>query len=509
MADSQKDSFGKVYLVGAGPGDPGLLTLRGQACLQLADVVIYDYLVNPKILNHCPQAEALCLGKHGGGRIISQEEVNERIVHWAGQGKQVVRLKGGDPAIFARAHEELAVIEQQGIPYEIVPGITSALAVTSSVGVPLTHREHSSAVALVTGQGKNGGPPQNIDYRALAAFPGTLVFYMATTTVDHWSGELLRAGMDGSTPVVAVRHCSLPTQFSFSCRLDRISEVTRQNGKLRPPVLFIVGRTAGSYGRYNWFESRPLFGETILVTRPAHQAESLASRLEQLGAEVLLQPAIDIRPVSNEGSLASAVSELDQFDWIVFSSVNGVEYFFRQVMSTADIRLLGNVKFAVIGPATAGRLADFHLRADWMPERYDADALANELLPMVESKRVLLVRASRGREVLFETLRSVASRVEQVVCYESHDVSEADPEISRRLESGEIDYVTVTSSAIANSLFRLFGNQLRKTALASISPITTSAVNGCDLEIACEAAEATMEGVVEAIVAHRLKSRQQ
>ena len=500
MAEPNTPSNGIVYLVGAGPGDPGMLTLRGKECVQQADVIIHDYLVNPRILSFSNATESICLGKHGTGRIYSQDEVNEMIVRYASEGKKVVRLKGGDPAIFARVHEELEYIRERGIPFEIVPGITAALAVTGTVGISLTHRDYSSAVALITGQGKNGGPPQNIDYQALAHFPGTLVFYMGTTTVSHWSTELIQAGMDPETPVVATRHCSLPYQESFQCRLGEISARVNHETKLRPPVLFVVGQAAKEFGRYDWFESRPLFGKTILVTRPQHQAAELAHPLEALGAEVLLQPAITITPTRDQKSFDETLSELGTYDWIVFSSANGVEHFMSKLLESHDIRALSAARVAAIGPATARKLAQFHIKADLVPKTFDADTLADELRAEVQGSNVLLIRASRGREVLQRELLAGGAQVKQLVCYESEDVTLPDESIQKRISNGEIDYVTVSSSAIAHATHQLFGDELSKTRLISISPITSQALKELGLKPAVEANQYTMDGMIAALL---------
>ena len=458
MKDQKINHIGHVYLVGAGPGEPGMLTIRGLECIQKSDVVIHDYLVNPRILRFAKDAEIVCLGKHGSGRIFSQNEVNEMIVRYAKEGKNVVRLKGGDPAIFARVHEELEFIRDHEIPFEVVPGITAALAVTSTVGISLTHREYASAVALITGQGKSGGPPVNIDYQALANFPGTLVFYMGTTTVEHWSSELIQAGMNPDTPVVATRNCSLPYQQSFRCTLGEIAERVNHEKKLRPPVLFVVGHAADEFGRYDWFESRPLFGKTILITRPEHQAEKLAQQLEELGAEVCFQPAISIQPVNDASKIKQTIESLSRFDWIVFSSVNGVEFFMSHLLANRDVRALGDCKIAAIGPSTADKLKQYSLSPDLVPASFDADSLADELKHSVNGKQVLLIRASRGREVLNEQLTLSRAQVTQLVCYLSKDISCVDKVISSRMSGGEIDFVTVSSSAIAKSTWSCFND---------------------------------------------------
>jgi uroporphyrinogen III methyltransferase/synthase len=491
---------GRVYLVGAGPGDPGLITLRGVECLRRADVVLYDYLVNPRILEHASrQAEFVCLGRHGHGRIMPQEAVNELLVAEARSGRTVVRLKGGDPAIFARAAEEIAALVAAGIEFEVVPGITAALAAASYAGVPLTHRDAASAVALVTGHECDKRQPA-LDYAALAAFPGTLVFYMGVTSAEHWTASLVGAGKPAATPAVIIRRCSWPDQQTVRCTLGTVAEQVAAHS-LRPPAMVVVGEAAGAEPAVCWFTNRPLFGTAVVVTRPIGQCEPLQSQLCELGAEVLLQPAIEIGPPASWETVDEALSRLDQFDWLVFSSVNGVEYLLGRLLAVhGDLRKLAGVRLAAIGPGTADRLAAYHLRADLMPAEYRAEALADVLTAAAAGQRVLLVRASRGREVLAERLQAVGVPVEQVVVYESRDVAAPDPAITQRLRDGEIGWVTVTSSAIARSLAALFGRDLRRTKLASISPVTSTTLRELGFEPAAEASEYTMEGLVEAIL---------
>lgn len=500
MTESHQLTAGKVYLIGAGPGDPGMLTLRGKECLELADVVIYDYLANPEILGFAGSARQICLGKHGTGRILPQSEINRMIVDFAKQGLKVVRLKGGDPAIFARTHEELEEVTSAGVEFEIVPGITSALAVTSTVGIPLTHRDLASAVAFITGQGKNGGPPDNIDFESLARFPGTLVFYMGTTTVEHWSTNLIKAGMSPTTPVVAVRNCSLASQTSFQCQLDEIAGYVNREVKLRPPVLFVVGKTASLYGRYDWFEKRPLFGKTVLVTRPSHQAAALGKKLTDLGADVVYQPAIEIRKRELNENDRKTVRNVSEFDWLVFSSVNGVEHFMSFLLETGDMRQLSSVRIAAIGPATRDRLKDYFLDADLVPETFEAESLAESLSDKVKGKKVLLIRASRGREILSVKLTEFGGNVMQLVCYESVDCTKPNPEVTELFQNKRIDFVTVTSSAIANSVHQMFGDDLAASKMISISPITTAVLNDLGHSVEIEATEYTMDGIVHALL---------
>jgi uroporphyrinogen III methyltransferase/synthase len=490
---------GKVYVVGAGPGDPGLITLRGVECLRRADVVLYDYLVNPRVLEHArSDAEQVCLGRHGEGRILPQEEVEARLVAEARAGKTVVRLKGGDPAVFARSAEETETLAAAGIEFEIIPGVTAALAAGSYAGIPVTHRELASAVALVTGQ-EGEGKAAELDYAALAGFPGTLVFYMGVTTVEQWTAALMAAGKPHDTPAAVVRRCSWPDQLTVRCTLGGVAREMQQR-KLRPPVIVIVGDVAGLPETLSWFERRPLFGLRVMVTRPAHQAEGLRGPLEELGADVILQPAIEIAEPLDWSPVDAAIGHLERFDWVVFSSTNGVQFFLNRIVQAGgDMRCLGRAKLAVVGPGTAEELARYHLKADVQPEEFRAEALAAALRSNAAGQRFLLIRASRGREVLAEELRAAGGEVTQVVAYQSVDAPVRD-EVRRTLASGGIHWITVTSSAIARSLVAMFGEDLRRAKLASISPITSQTLRELGFEPAVEATEYTMPGVVQAIL---------
>jgi uroporphyrinogen III methyltransferase/synthase len=494
------ETVGKVYLVGGGPGDPGLLTLRGRELLARADVVLYDYLVNPLILAHAaPGADLVCLGRHGRDRILPQDEINALMVGHARAGRSVVRLKGGDPIVFAHAAEEITALVAAGVPYEIVPGITAALAVGSYTGIPLTQGDAASAVALVTGQERRG-KPESLDYQALAAFPGTLVFYMGVTTAKDWSARLIAAGKSADTPAAIVRRCTWGDQLTVRCTLGSVAEEIAAR-HLRPPALVVVGAVAAETWQ-DWFAARPLFGVRVLVTRAAAQAQSLVAALAEAGADVLVQPAIEIGPPGDWQQVDLALKGLNEYDWIVFSSANGVQAFLERLLQTHDVRALAGIKLAAIGPGSAVELARYRLRADLIPDEYRAEALAAGLRDEAAAgKRFLLVRASRGREVLAEELTQAGGHVEQVVAYESRDVESADEHVAELLAAGEIDWITVTSSAIARSLVRLFGEDLRKARLASISPVTSATLAELGYRAAAEAQAYTMEGMVAAILA--------
>ncbi len=495
---------GFVYLVGAGPGDPRLITLRGVECLRRADVVLYDYLANPRVVEHAPaSAERVCVGKHGRSRIWTQEEINLRMIEEARLGKTVVRLKGGDSTVFARIAEETEALLAAGVPFEIVPGITAALAAGAYAGIPITHRDFASAAAVVTGQEHPEKECSALDWGALAHFPGTLVFYMGVTTARRWTEELIRHGKAPTTPAAIVRRCSLPDQRTLRCTLAEVADRLdpQQGERIRPPAIVIVGHVASLSPALAWFERRPLFGQAVLVTRPRDQAWELEDHLTELGADVLLQPAIEISDPSDWRPVDAALARLDEFDWLAFTSANGVRYLLDRLLATGrDLRTLGNVRLAAIGPGTARALEAYHLRPDLQPERFDAEGLAAALAPQAAGKQFLLARASRGRDVLPRLLQEAGAAVEQIVVYTSTDVAQPDEEISERLVRGEIAWVTVTSSAIARSLAALFGDELRQARLASISPITSQTLRESGHEPAVEASEYTMSGVIAAIV---------
>lgn len=504
-----------MALVGAGPGDPGLLTVRGAEWLARADVVLHDYLASDELLAHAPAAaELVSLGRHGLGKTWTQAEICQRMVADALAGKTVVRLKGGDPGVFGRLAEEVAACLAAGVPHEVVPGVTTAVAAGAYAGITITDRDRASCVAFVTGHERpEKDRATGLDFARLASFPGTLVIYMAVTNAQRWSDELIAGGKPAGTPVVIVRQCSLPDQQTVSCTLAEAPRVLGEGG-LRPPLVAIVGDVAHAEEAERWFTSRPLLGKTVLVTRPREQAVGMVRELAALGARVLLQPAIEIGPPSDTAAVDRAIDRLPQVDLVVFSSRNGVEWFLRRIDERGgDARSFARARIAAIGPATAEALAAWRLRSDVLPDEYRAEALAAALAGDVRGKRVLLVRASRGREVLAETLVAAGALVEQVVVYESRDVTTLDPEVAAELTAGRIDWATATSSAIARSVVRLLGLRAEPThggagqgaqrhpKLAVISPLTAGVLAELGLPADAVATDYTAPGLVAAIVA--------
>ncbi|TVP97141.1 MAG: uroporphyrinogen-III C-methyltransferase [Planctomycetaceae bacterium] len=506
-----------AYLIGAGPGDPGLLTLRGAECLGRVEVVLYDGLSNPKLLQHAPQAEWICVGKHGQSRIWTQAQINEEMIRHVRAGRRVARLKGGDPAVFARTAEEIDALRGANIRFEVVPGITAALAAGSYAGIPITHRRFASAVALVTGQEEPGKAPSSLDWEALARFPGTLVVYMGVTTARHWTAALLAAGKPPETPAAILRRCSLPDQEKIICRLDQVADRLTPASKLRPPVIVIVGEVARLASEPCWFDDRPLAGQSVLVTRAEQQAEELAAPLTELGAEVLVQPAIELLPVEDFSELDAKIAAIADYDWLIFTSRNGVSHFLDRMWALGkDSRHLKNVRLAVVGKRTAQALHDRHLLPD-LAAGMNAEALATELIAReslklphgatptnepaapLAGRRFLWARASRGPDRLAQRLTNAGGQVQQVVAYRHLDIAVADPVVAARLAGGKLNWVTVTSDATAHALVRLFGDSLRTAQIASLSPNITCTLKRLGLPVAAEAAEPTMGSLVTAM----------
>ncbi|EGF27824.1 uroporphyrinogen-III C-methyltransferase [Rhodopirellula baltica] len=493
---------GFVALVGAGPGHPGLLTLRGRECLQDCEVVLYDGLSNVEMLVHAPQAVHQCVGKHGQSRIWKQDEIIAEMIRHAKEGKRVVRLKGGDPAVFARTSEEVNALKAERIPFEIVPGITAALAAGSYAGIPITHRGIASAVALVTGHEEPGKAKSDLDWPALARFPGTLVIYMGVTTAKQWTDALIGSGKDPKTPCAILRRCSLPDQQKIQCRLDEVAGHLTPASKFRPPVITIVGEVTGLAESMDWFSRRPLSGKNVLVTRPKDQADQLAKPLEELGANVIVQPAIKICAPDDWSEVDAAIDQIETFDSLVFTSRNGVKSFLDRLLEVGrDMRCLGGLKIAVVGDATAKVLATYHLRADWIPESFDADALLTTLQNAEPPlKSTLVVRTQRGRDVITDGLRASGTQVREVVTYENRDVPEMDPATRGKIDEQPLDWITLTSPATARNVHRWLGDSIGETRIAVISPLTAQTVRELGWRVDAVAASATMQSLTQAIL---------
>lgn len=497
---------GQVFLVGAGPGDPGLITLRGLQCLALADLVLYDGLVNPLLLRHsAATAERTCRVETATGRSLPQAEINQRLIAAAREGKTVVRLKGGDPFVFGRGSEEAAALAAAGIPFEVVPGVTAAIAASAYAGISLTHRNLASAVAFITGHEDPDKSGSVIDYPALAAFPGTLVFYMGLHRLSAICQALISAGRSPETPAAVISRGTTPGQRTIVANLQTLPDRVAEGG-LHAPSLIVVGDCVSQRDQINWFEHRPLFGQRIGITRPAAQADPIVSRVVELGGQPILMPTIEIAPPATWDAVDAAIDHLCEVDWLIFTSANGVRALLDRLWQThRDLRSLGGIRLAAIGDSTAAALEQFHLRPDLVPPEFRAEALATALVPHVRGKRVLWARASRGRNVLPAELRNAGAHVDEVIVYQNTDAPQLPPDAALLLDNGHLDWIGISSPAIARNLYRLLSPQAaaaigQQTKLASISPVTTSALQELGWPVAVEASTYTWDGILEAIM---------
>lgn len=493
---------GKVYLVGAGPGDPGLLTLKGKRCLEEADLVLYDGLANPLLLRHTnAKAERTSRADSDGKRTLDQTEINQRLVEAGLAGKIVVRLKGGDPFIFGRGSEEAKALADAGVPYEVVPGITAATAASEYAGISLTHREHASAVAFVTGHEDPTKPELALDYEQLSKFPGTLVFYMGLHRLPAIAASLIENGKPTQTPVAVISRGSMPLQRTVTGTLEEIPELVKQAG-LRPPSLIIIGECVDQRDEINWFESLPLAGMTIGITRPDDQADSAIKLAHSLGAQPLLMPTIEIHPIDDWTEVDAAIRSIQTYDWITFTSVNGVDAFLQRLWDLGfDSRILSNSKIACIGPATEERLKTYSLRADIVPEIYRGEELASALAEHITGKNILWPRANRGREVLPEILTEAGAEFHSLISYDHLDVERFSDEVTKALVNGEVDWIGLSSPTIARNIANLITKLDLKDIpkFAAISPVTEQAAIEAGLEIATVAIVHTWDGIFDAI----------
>ena len=500
---------GVVYLVGAGPGDPGLMTLRGRECLELADLVLYDGLANPQLLEHTRATTERTSRVGGPGcKHLDQSEINQRLIAAAREGKTVVRLKGGDPFIFGRGSEEAVALAEAGIPFEVIPGITAATGAAVYSGISLTHRDHASAVALITGHEDPTKPESALPYEHFSHFPGTLVFYMGLHRIEQITHSLIEFGRPADEPAAVVCQATTPRQQVVVGTLSTIAKLA-QDAHLKPPSLLIVGECVGLRQLASWAERRPLQGLRIGITRPAGQAEDSIRQARQLGAEAVLMPTIAIEPITDHTAVDAAIRELSNFDWAIFTSVNGVNGFFERLHALGlDGRAFGKCRLAAIGTTTAERLARWHIKADLVPEEFRAEALAEALKPHVSGKQVLWAKATRGRDVLPQHLRAAGAEVTELPVYQNIDATEFTPQVQQILRAGELDWICISSPSGAKSLHQLIPAEARSQLghsirIAAISPITAAAAAEVGLPVFTVAREATWDGLFDAIASNR------
>ena len=479
---------GKVYLIGAGPGDPGLITVRGAELLGRADVVLYDGLANEALLTYAKiDAEKICVGKHGHGGSWAQGAIDESIVRAAASGKSVARLKGGDTAVFARTAEEVDRLITEKIPYEIVPGITAALAAGPYAGIPITHRDWSSAVALVTGQMQPADGSQDaeeaLDWPALAKFPGTLVLYMGAKTAGYWSGKLMEAGKPASTPVALIRRCSWHDQETLLCDLSTVASTLAASPNFTPPMISVVGEVIRMSKSMDWFSVRPWFGKRVWVTSPKATGNLLAKKLDEQGAMTVVEPVMTIQPPDDWAPVDAMILESGRFDWIVFSSVYGVDGFFAQLKTLGkDGRLLAGAKIAAVGSATANAIAMHSMVCDVVPQAQGAEGIANLFEQNCRGKRFLFVRNPTGETIAMDRLRIAGAEVQSVSTYQQILKHELPSSVLKLLDTNQLDAVTATSKNIAKQAMELLGPSKTKVTWLSLSPSISDLLrqHGCE-----------------------------
>lgn len=500
MADSAKK--GRCFLVGAGPGDLGLVTLRAKACIEQAEVIVYDHLSNPEMLKWAREdAELIYAGKRAGAHTLAQEEINRLLVERTGAGKQVVRLKGGDPFVFGRGGEEAQALAAARLPFEVVPGITSAIAGPAYAGIPVTHRGMNSHVTFFTGHEEPEKSETAIDFAALAKLGGTQVMLMGVERIEAIAREMLAHGVRADLPVALIRWATTGRHETLAGTLANIAKLVSESG-FGAPAVAVFGDVVTLRDQLNWFEGRPLSGKRIVVTRTRTQAGVLSEQLRALGADVIELPTIRIEPPSDLRAFAELVQDAHAYDWIVFTSVNGVNAFFDLFYKLYDdAREIGAARIAAIGPATAQRIKDFHMHVDLQPEEFVAESIVREFRKEggVENLRILLARAEKARDLLPRELSALGAIVDEGFAYRTVPETRDDSGARRRLLEEGADLITFTSSSTVENFLALELPWPEKMQVASIGPITSKTARDHGLEVAVEARRHDIPGLVAAI----------
>jgi len=498
-------SKGIVYLVGAGPGDAGLLTLRGAELLKLADVVVYDALANPELLRIAPAtAEFISRGKN---MEMPQAEITATIIAKAKEGKTVVRLKGGDPFIFGRGGEEAEALVAEKIPFEIVPGVSSITAVPNYAGIPLTHRAHCSSFTVFTGHSDSADAATALRYEQISKIPGTKVVLMGTENLDDWTKSLITHGMSAETPIAVIQWGTLGKQKSVSGTLATIAKLAAK-AKISPPALTIIGDVVKLREKLNWFEQKPLFGKRIVVTRRSEQAGTFAARLAELGADVLEVPTIKLTTPTERDAIIDCLLELNSYEWFIFTSANGVTAFFDMFFKRfQDLRDLGGARIAAVGPATAAKLRELHLQVDLQPEEYIGSKIVDAFKKFqnIENIKMCLLRAEVANKELPDLLQEEGAIVDDIAIYKTIPETEDRTGAASRLLEDGADWVTFTSSSTVEHFHARFDlpklmKKFPQLRLASIGPETSKAITALGLKPALEAKDHTTDGLIAALL---------
>ena len=506
MAKTDEKIKGKVYLVGAGPGDAGLITVRGAELLKIADCVIYDKLANSVLLSYVRQGtEIIHVPKRTGGQSHTQAEINQLLIQKATEGKTVVRLKGGDPCIFGRGNEEAAVLAEAGVEFEIVPGITAGIAAAEYAGIMLTDRNYSSQVVFVTGKEAPDKQKSNIDWAWLAKFGGTIVFYMAMENLESIAGQLTENGMSPETAVAVIMNATLPEQRIVQAPLDQISQKCKEQG-VEPPAIVVIGQAAQSEPKLNWFMRKPLFGKTIVVTRDRQGNAEFAAKIIEQGGNPLEFETIAIQPLTQQNEFLHALAKIDEFDWIIFTSANGVKAFFDSMREFGkDARVFGKAQIAVVGDETAAKLAEFGIKADFVPTVFTTKELGKQLAGFanMRGKKILLLRSQLASNELVEFLSEVGAEVCNVAIYTAVTQKNDAHWLEEKIRDGRIDWITFTSPSEVRSFLEQINPDLIRSSMvktASIGPVTTEQLQNLNINAALTASEHTISGLLAAIV---------
>ena len=499
---ASKESAGKCFLVGAGPGDLGLVTLRAKECIEHAEIIVYDYLSNPEMLKWAPEsAEIIYAGKKAGAHTLTQDEINALLVEKAREGKQVVRLKGGDPFMFGRGGEEAQALGAAHVPFVIVPGITSAIAGPAYAGIPVTHRGKNSHVTFFTGHEDPEKPETSIDFAALAKLGGTQVMLMGVERIEAIAREMLANGVRSNLPVALIRWATTGRQETLVGDLENIAQRVAETGFTAPAVA-VFGDVVALRNELSWFENRPLSGKRIVVTRTRSQAGVLSEQLRALGADVIELPTIRIEPPSDLRAFAELVQDAHAYDWIVFTSPNGVTAFFDLFYKLYDdAREIGGARIAAIGPATAQRIKEFHIHVDLQPEEFVAESIVREFRKQggVENLRILLARAEKARDLLPKELSALGAIVDEGFAYRTVPETRDDSGARRRLLEEGADLITFTSSSTVENFLALGLPWPAKMQVASIGPVTSKTARDRGLDVAVEARRHDIPGLVDAV----------
>jgi len=498
---------GKVFLVGSGPGDPGLITVRGRQLIESADAVVYDALANSTLLppgaRETGRPELYYVGKRGGAKDpVTQDEINQLLVRLAREGKRVVRLKGGDPFVFGRGSEEAQAMNDASVPFEVVPGVTAGIAAAAYAGIPVTHRGLSTSVTFVTGHEDPSKPHTQTNWSALAKAGGTIVLYMGVKTLASITDALMKGGMSPETPAAAIQWGTQPRQRTVVATLDTIAAKALEEN-ISAPAIIVIGWSVVLRDELSWFEKRPLFGRRIVVTRSTQQAQALTEKLRDLGADVIEMPATQIARL-DLAPLREAITELSRYQWLILTSQNAVSIFWEQLLGEGrDARALAGLKVAAVGPATAGTLLEHGVAVDVVPQRFVAEGLLEMMRERddVASKRILYVTGEGSRDVLPQGLREIGAEVNVIAAYRSIADGQGAERLARAIEAGKLDLATFTSGSAVRGYVDAIGEDLAaQVPAASIGPQTSDALREAGIEVKAEAKESTLDGLVSAVV---------